>query len=72
MNKQSAVLIVKSKNADASADSIEKDIKSKCNLNMLNVSVDSTKKVKNALIVNCNDGESLKKLQNFFNNVPGF
>ncbi|KAJ8976013.1 hypothetical protein NQ317_003828 [Molorchus minor] len=64
VNNSSAVLLVKTTDQNVSNIQVEKDVKSKVNPGSLNANVLSTKLVKDGLLINCSDVESLKKTQN--------
>lgn len=63
-NKQrlSAVLIIKLTAKNRENFQFEKNVKANCNILSLDVNVDSTKHIKDGLLVNCSDNKSLKQL----------
>lgn len=71
VNKTSAVLLVKSNDRSTTNKQIEKDIKSKINPGSVNANVLNTKLIKNGLLINCGDNNSLTALKNCLNQEVG-
>lgn len=71
VNNSSAVLLVKSSDQNISNKQVENDIKSKINPGSVNANVLNTKLVKDGLLINCSDADSLNKLKTCLNDKVG-
>lgn len=65
--QKSAILFVKTNNATESNLNILSEIKTKINPISLNVRIKNTKNIKNGVLINCEDRESLKNLKSSIN-----
>lgn len=71
VNNSSAVLLVKTTDRNVSNKQVEKDIKSKVKPGSFNANVLNTRLVKDGLLINCSDTDSLNKLKTCLNDKVG-
>lgn len=71
VNNPAAVLLVKTNNSAISNKQVEKDVKSQINPRSFGANVTGTKLIKDGLLINCCDEESLSKLKEGLKNKIG-
>lgn len=67
----SPALIVKPKNQNVKYADVEKDIKNNCDVVALKVNVNNTKRIKNGVLISCDDDNSLNALKTALNSQIG-